>query len=195
MQTAWQRGRPVQKRLPEHGYQDNPVADWLTIPWDEFLSGLKGTIDAVPQNLDPNECPESWLDYLAALSGFIGDYWNPSWSAEAKRALITAGLRWLWKERGTRKSIEFVLQTLLGEDKADIWTAGEFLAGVTMLPAELGEPEWKYFIRLSPEFPRDGIEFRTAVQINKLYGVAHCDSTVCYDAFYCGLSVTGDPTF
>lgn len=191
---AWVDALPMTGNLPEV-YRENEVAQWLSTPWDKFLYGLKAKIDEIfLRQLDPETCDHEWLDYLAALSGFVGDYWDARWDEGIKRTLIKQGLGFLWVRRGTRGVLDFVLKLFLG-NQFDIWTESEFRADVTPLDAELGEPEFRYFIRLPLTFLRGGEEFRLAERINRLYGAFYCDSEVIYDGFYADFSTVGDPVF
>lgn len=191
---SWTDQIPVTGNLPEV-YRENEVAQWLAHPWDRFTYGLKAKIDEIfLRQLNPETCDREWLDYLAALSGFIGEYWEPSFSDEIKRSLISNGLPFLWVKRGTRTVLEFVLRLFLG-DRFDVWTESEFRADITVLDGELGEPEFRYFIRLPLDFLRNGEEFRRAEKINRHYGAFYCDSEVVYDGFYADFSAVGDPVF
>ncbi|MBW4443074.1 MAG: phage tail protein I [Plectolyngbya sp. WJT66-NPBG17] len=188
---AWRDGVPFTGNLPEV-YQESEVSGWLSGTWDRFLIELKARIDEVAlRQLDPDTCDEQWLDYLAALSGFTGDYWDSTWTPATKRVLIRNGLNYLWRLRGTQQVLEFVLQLFLG-DRFDVWQETEFLAEVSILDADLGEPEYRYFVRLPLEL---GSEFNLARKLNRLYGAAYCDSDVVYDGFYADFSCCGDPIF
>lgn len=195
MTNSWELGQPIFKRLPVYGYQDNEDVEAITTPMDEFLIGVLDALHNVTDEWNPETCREDFLDYLAALCGFIDGYWDKGFPVEAKRKLIGESFATLWPNRGSRQAIEFVLETLLGEENVDVWTRGEFLLDVTSMPGELSQPEWEYYIRVKPVFPREGNEFRLAERINYLYGVAHCESRVVYDAFYLELSLLGDLLF
>lgn len=191
---SWQNETPMTGNLPEV-YRENTVSGWLSAPWDRFLFKLKTKIDAIAQRqLDPDTCDSEWLDFLGALSGFVGDYWDATWPVEIKRTLVKNGLSYLWPLRGTRQVLEYMLR-LFFNDQFDVWTESEFRANVSVLDAELGEPEFKYFIRLPIDFAKTGSEFRLARRLNRLYGAAYCDSDVVYDAFYADFSSAGDPVF
>lgn len=180
-------------RLPAT-YQENDVVSWFTQPYDEFLASFKSTLDTLPTHLDPTTCDPDWLDYLAALSGFTGRYWSSHWATDVKRSLIAMSFKFLWKRRGTRAVLETVLSLFLGT-RFDVWTTGEFRADITVLPGLIGDPEFRYFVRLPLDFRRDSEQFRIAALMNELYGVAACDSSVVYDGFYADFSVAGDPVF
>jgi phage tail P2-like protein len=191
---AWQNATPLTGNLPEV-YRENEVSGWLSTPWDRFLFSLKTKIDTVAQRqLNPETCDESWLDYLAALSGFTGEYWNSTWDVSIKRELIKNGLSYLWPRRGTREFLVYILELFFG-NRFDVWTESEFRADVTVLPGDLGEPEYRYFIRLPIDFAKTSAEFKLARQINRLYGAFYCDSDVVYDGFYASFSSAGDPIF
>lgn len=187
--------RPLFRNLPQEGYQDNEVVDWFTGPWDILLLETKDKIDDTERQLDPMRCDPQWLDYLAALAGFTGLYWNKAWKDSIKRQLIQASLSFLWENRGTEQALEFVLTVFLGANNYDVWREGEFQVEVSTLDAELGEPEYRYFVRVPIAFQRDGEQFRTAALMNQLYGAAYCDSDVVYDGFYTDYSIVGDVIF
>ncbi|TFI51009.1 hypothetical protein BLD44_028450 [Mastigocladus laminosus UU774] len=193
---AWEVGKPLLNRLPEDGYQNNEVSSWLTTPWDEFSIGTKNKLDDLPRQLNPLTCDESWLDYLALLLGFTGEYWSKSYPVTVKRTLLNAAWSFLWEKRGTREVLEFVLETFLGAGKFDVWTQGEFVVDASLLDvATIGTPELGYFVRVPVEFQRNSYQFKTANQVNRLYGAAYCDTDVVYDGFYIDFSVVGDPVF
>ena len=182
MSTYWESRKPIFERLPYIGYQDNPVVSWVTSYWDEFLCGLRDKVEGLPRQLDPLTCDAEWLDYLAPLLGFTRQYWSRSWSEDVKRSLL-ANSPFIWRNRGTLPVLNFVLEIFLGSGNFNVWQPGEFLAGITVLPGELGVPEWRYLIRLPETVRENGREFRIARLINKLYGVAHCNSAVVYDGY------------
>lgn len=196
--TAWATGRPIYSRLPgiNGAYTDNPVADWLTDHWDAVLLAAKAKVDDLPRQLTPAACDVDWLDFLAPLCGFSGEYWDKSWSTTIKRSLLSNSYTLIWQNKGSRQVLTFLLTTL--GVTHEIWLGSSFLVGVTELAAGgalIGDPEWKYYILLPLAYLRESSEFRRAEQVNRLYGPAFADSVVAYDSFYAGFSVAGDPVF
>ncbi|PHJ86313.1 hypothetical protein VF07_22420 [Nostoc linckia z6] len=118
MPSAWEQGRPIYKRLPiaEEKYQVSPddpeldpVADWLTLPIDEYLMAAKEAVDNFYTDyLDPVTAKTENLDWLGQLCGFTGEYWETSWSQEQKRSLITNAFTFIWESKGTRAVLEFL---------------------------------------------------------------------------------------
>lgn len=192
---AWETGRPIYSRLPgiNGGYTDNAPADWLTDFWDGLLVALKGKIDDLPRQLNPDTCDPDWLDFLAPLCGFTGEYWDKAWSEDRKRSLLRNSYTLIWSNKGSEAVLSFLLDTF--DINHEIWLGDSFLLGVTELPGTLGSPEWQYYILLPLQYLRESVEFRLVEKLNRLYGPVFADSTVAYDAFYCGFSVCGDPIF
>ncbi|MBD2452240.1 hypothetical protein H6G76_35105 [Nostoc sp. FACHB-152] len=175
---AWQTGRPIFSRLPEV-YQENPVADWLTEYWDELLTQNKAKIDDLPRNLDPTTCDENWLDFLAPLCGFTGEYWDKSWKTSSKRLLLANSYTLIWKNKGSREVLSFVLNALGIEH--EIWTGSSFILGVSQVSIDkLGSGAWQYKVLLPSRYAQEGYEFKLARKINRLFGPLWCKSEVRY---------------
>ena len=182
-------------RLPNDGYKNNAAADAITYPWDTFTDEtLENLEDIINRQLNPLTCDESWLDYLAVLSGFTGLYWSKSWDTSIKRQLIGNAYSLLWAKKGTKEALSFVLALFL-DDNFDIWTPSSFIVNRTELPGEFGKPEYAYYIRLKPSIEAQSSEYLTGTLINHLFGAAYCDSNVVYDGFYINQSKVGDPVF
>ncbi|RCJ20120.1 hypothetical protein A6S26_05210 [Nostoc sp. ATCC 43529] len=203
MPSAWELGRPIYKRLPiaEEKYQVSPddpeldpVADWLTLPIDEYLMALKGAVDNFYADyLDPATAKTENLDWLGQLCGFTDEYWETSWTEAQKRSLITNAFTFIWESKGTRAVLEFLLETFVIVGK--IYLLGEFLAGRNVAGDALGGEPLEYFLLLPLSYLRTSYQWRLAVKFNRLYGPAYVKSTVCYSQFYAGFSVAGDPVF
>lgn len=194
---AWRSGRPIYSRLPgvNGQYQDEvggTIADWLTAHSDLTLSQTQSKILDLPRQLNPSTCDESFLDFLAILNGFTGEYWDKNWPTAAKRSILIKA-NWIWENKGSK----IVLEYLLGVFAIDsgIWEATAFYAGVTKLPATIGEPDFRYMVTLPLKYLRNSPEFKLAQKINKLFGPVVCESRTCYKKFYAGFSVAGDPCF
>lgn len=175
---AWSTERPIFSRLPEV-YQDNEVADWLTIYWDELLASLKYKIDDLPRQLSPLTCDDKWLDFLAPLCGFTGDYWDRDWKSSSKRLLLTNSYKFIWSNKGTRTVLSFVLNAL--DIDHTIWEGSKFVLGVSQLDIDsLGTAAWEYKILLPNYYQYKGYEWKLAEKINKLFGPLWCGSEVIY---------------
>ncbi|MDM9583083.1 phage tail protein [Nostoc sp. GT001] len=203
MPSAWEQGRPIYKRLPiaEEKYQVapddpelDPVADWLTLPVDEYLVAIKAAVDNFYADyLDPTTAASENLDWLAQLCGFTGEYWETSWTEAQKRSLITNAFTFIWESKGTRAVLEFLLLTFGIQGK--IYLLGEFLAGRNVAGDALGGEPLEYFLLLPLAYLRTSYQWRLAVKFNRLYGPVYVKSTVCYSQFVTGFSIAGDPVF
>lgn len=200
---SWQTGRPIYDRLPgqnetynkENPTADDPaIADWLTSPWDELLTGLRTTIDNIPQDmLDPATAKAENLDWLAQLCGFTGDYWDSNWPVAVKRSLIANSLNYIWENKGTRDLLEWLIA--LFELEASVYQVGSWLAGISVVGDPIGDVEsvFQYYIVVSLDYLRTSTQWKLLERLNRLYGPVYSDSRVCYDGFYAGFSVVGDP--
>jgi phage tail-like protein len=210
---VYKDGRPVFYDLPQKGYQDNPIVDWLTLWYDERIVQSATTLESFWQNLDPMVAPESYLDYLAFLCGLSGKYWDVKWTVPVKRSLISLAHS-LWSSRGTLRAIKQVLNIQLStylydsegflvDDKGDylienpeytIWTNGALRLSFT-LPATFGKDDLKLWVRLPLKYQRSTQQFKEAQRTLRNYAPAIVKSGVCFERFYLGFSVLGDPLF
>lgn len=171
--------RPIYSRLPEC-YKDNNIADILTVFWDELLINLKDKIYDIPRQLDPETCDPIWLDFLAPLCGFTGEYWDTKWDTQAKRTLLLNSYSFIWKNKGTQEVLSFILNTLGIDHK--IWTGQAFVLGVSKVSIDrLGDAVWEYKILLPSYYTSEGNEFKLARKINSLFGPLWCKSEVRYE--------------
>ncbi|AUT00915.1 hypothetical protein CLI64_11170 [Nostoc sp. CENA543] len=175
---AWDTGRPIFSRLPDV-YQDNQVADWLTVFFDELLVGTKTLVDSIPRQLNPTTCDAVWLDQIAPLFGFSSLYWDRGWPEASKRLLLANAYTIIWAKRGTRESISFVLDAL--NIQHEIWEGSSFILGSSQVSIDrLGDGAWEYKILLPRRYPFNGQEFQLARKINYLFGNVWCESEVTY---------------
>jgi hypothetical protein len=190
--------RPIYSRLPQISQRykgENPASpsNWITQWFDELLVKTKASIDDLPRQLNALTCDADWIDFVAYLSGFSGEYWDKSWSMATKRA-IASRANWIWSNKGTQAVIEYMIAAV--GLTAVIWLGEGFVIGESIIgETTLGEPEYQYFIQVPFLYDRDGAQFRLAEKLNRLYGPIVSDSAVCYDGFYIGFSVVGDPIF
>jgi len=205
---AWTTGRPIGDRLPGEneayrkdedwsGYDpalDPPIARWLTAPWDSLSMETKASVDGIyATHFDPETADAKNLDWLAQLAGFTGDYWSSDWDEAVKRQLILHGLDFIWETKGSRELLVWLI-ALFGL-QARIYFLGEFLAGITTVPNSLGGEGFNYFILVSLAYSRISSGWAMLEKINRLFGPVYCDSRVCYEQFYAGFSLAGDPVF
>lgn len=192
-QNAWSENQPLTKRLPYEGYQDNDDVLAFTAYWDDLLVNCKTEIESIGEKLNPETTTEDWLDYLAPLYGFVGEYWqSKSWSVPVKRLFLQHSWQ-IWQSRGTLEILQMIVSWFVPESNFTIWTPKSFIAGQTPLNAELGLPRFIYHIVLfygSQEFSDDLI--RQLNKVNQLFGCsAYCETNVSYDGFYAGVSPLG----
>ena len=175
--NAWLE-RPIYSRLPET-YTDNNIADWLTHYYDELLIQLNTKIDDIPRQLNPALCDPVWLDFLAPLCGFTPDYWDVKWTVAAKRTLLSNSWSYIWKNKGTKEVLSFILNAL--DIEHEIVQGSDFILGKSQLSLDsLGESAWEYVIYLPTSYEPNGYEFQLTRRINSLFGCYWCRSSVEY---------------
>lgn len=198
-QNSWEEGRPIYKRLPAiaEQYVGNPVVDAITLPWDEVLMQSKLATDNFYTNfLNPTTALSQNLDWLAQLCGFVGEYWDSSWSDAIKRTLIANSYSYIWVSRGTRACLQYLF-SVFGLP-AKIVVIGDFYAGITTLPAQIGGGNFQFFVTvpLSGGFLRTSPQWALVDRLRRLYSPVFCDSRTCYaEGFIAGFSAAGDPCF
>ncbi|ANV88504.1 phage tail protein [Picosynechococcus sp. PCC 7117] len=176
---AWSTGRPIYSRLPD-SYKENNVADHITSFWDQLLVDYKAKVDDLPRQLDPTNCDASWLDFLAPLCGFYGEYWDTNWPEDSKRLLLANSYTLIWKDKGSREALSFILSALHIDHK--IWEGNGFILGTSQLGIDtLGTAAWQYKILLPKKYKPNSYEFQLANKINRLHGPLWCESEVIYE--------------
>ena len=136
--------RPIYSRLPQISQRykaENPEnpSNWLTRWFDELLVGTKTKIDDLPRQLNALTCDADWIDFVAYLSGFSGEYWDKAWSMATKRA-IASKANWIWSNKGTKAVLEYILNAV--NLSAVIWLADDAVFDVDDLDvASFGEPQ------------------------------------------------------
>lgn len=163
------------------GYLDNPVCDWLATPADEVLTGTKDKLDDLPRQLDPLTCDEEWLDYLAALCGATGNYWQKDWPELAKRIFLSESYKTIWPGKGTQEIMSFVLITL--DILHVIRPKSSFILGESKVGDELGLQGWQYEIFLPSAYFGTSVA-NTVIGVNDLFGPCWCVSELVYDDKY-----------
>lgn len=194
---GWAANRPIYGRLPEESqqYQGNDAADWLTLPWDDLLANSRGLAqNFYTTHLNPATADAANLDWLAQLSGYTGAYWDSQWPVAVKRTLITEAFSRVWPEKGSRALLEWII-ALFGLEMR-VYVLGDFLAGYSAAGDTLGSDSgFEYFLRVKLIYARNGSQWALLERLNQLYSPVYVTSQVCYQQFYAGFSVAGDPVF
>lgn len=196
MPSAWEAGRPIYNRLPEDSeqYRYNPVVEAVTRPWDSMLLDYRNTLALFYQNyLDPQTALPANLDWLAQCVGYTGEYWDTNWTVAQKRSLIANSHTFVWPHKGTLALLEYLL--VLFAIAHQVYQPGQFLAGINAAGDALGGDLLEYFILLPLTYLRTSREWQLAERLNRLYMPAWCNSLVCYEQFYAGFTVAGEPVF
>lgn len=193
---AWiLQGRPIYARLPRAKYniedQANP-SNWLTRWFDEMLMGLKADLDDLPRQLDATTCDPEWLDFVAALSGFTGQYWDKNWPLSAKRT-IAENANEIWANKGSRETLEFLFAAFALQTQ--IYMTDGFYADVTELDGWLEQGSYFFAVLVPLTYLRESYSFKLVEKLTRLFSPIFCDSIVCYDGWYADFSVCGDLVF
>jgi hypothetical protein len=192
---AWKDGRPTFNRLPgiNGGYTGNPIADWLTDYPDQIFAGLLYMADVVsPRQVNPLLCDETWLDLLASLCGWHGEYWDRAWPVNSKRILLANSYTVIWPNYGSSSTLSFVLNAL--GIRHVIQQGQSFIIDRNEVGDPLGAIAWEYDIVLPSNYFNADQYFQT-VRINQLFGVIWCKSRIIFDdGFFSptGLFATAD---
>lgn len=186
--------RPVFSRLPQRGYQDNPIADALTDFYDSKLTEVGTAVQSLHTKLDPATAPESYLDWIAYLVGMVPPYYSTSWTVPVKRSIIAAANE-IFRNRGTFKGLDNAI-------KPHNFTYDVFSSNDLRLPftfdgtnTRFGSVTDSVFIRLPLSYTRQGYEFREAKRAIVNYTSIVTPTKACYDRFYIGFSEIDDPIF
>lgn len=205
---SWATGQPIYGRLPgeNEAYQKDrtfesyniadDIAYWLVAYWDELLLETKATAeDFHTDYLDPETARADALDWLAQFAGYTGNYWDSEWPESAKRALIANAYSQVWPMKGTRELLEWLLSSAVFNLEARVFILGDFLAGISQAGDVLGSDPFTFFILVDLDYLRVSSEWRLIEQLRQLFTPIYCESRVCFEEFYAGFSVAGDPVF
>lgn len=187
----WDKGKPVTLRLPKDGYQNNPDVVALLSQPDGFLTETKALLETLYLKLNGTDTPAAWLDYVAWLLGWSGDYWDTLWSDEVKVALILISNS-VWEHLGQVGLLAQILD--IHGIEHSLWTETALQMGFAM-PAVFTTPKGRLYIRLPLRYLRNGNEFKEARRIRRNYVPCVITSAVVYKHFYVGVSGLGDPMF
>lgn len=182
MQTSesWATNKPIHSRLPEC-YQTNEITEWLTGYFDELLVETKTKVDDLPRQLNPLLCDPEWLDFLAPLTGFTGDYWDKTWATQTKRLLISNSYINIWPGKGSKEVLSLVLDCF--DIRHLITSRGNFILGTSTTGDPLGTSAWEYIIYL-PNAYKYGDKFKLTQKLNSLYGPYWCSTEILFNDAY-----------
>lgn len=201
---VWYDLRPIFNRLPvvyrEPNDGENP-SNWLTDFWDELLVSTKTLAEGFfDRFVDPETAESENLDWSATtLYGYLGEYWNPQWSDDVKRQLMTEAYPYLWVERGTEGVIEYLLdlhQIPTFPELGKVWRVPPTYAGVnTAIPFPACYAPYQFDIRLDTFADRDAPEWVESYRICDLYAPIWSRPIVGYKYWYAGLSLAGEAVY
>lgn len=199
--NAWDDKRPIFKRLPQYGWQDNPVADWVVDPCDRVLVELQQAILNFPRDfINPDTCRVDVLDWLAQLMGYTEEYWDTNWPVAIKRILIK-NAQLIWSYKGTQAELEYLFSLFSLDVRIDV--AGAWKVGVTAIGSPIGGELLSYSLLINSPgkafYLRTSNEWRLIERLNRLFMPCWCSPAslngafVHYDRFRVGLSAVGEP--
>lgn len=201
---VWHNLRPIFNRLPivyrEPNDGDNP-SNWLTDFWDDFYVDIKEVAEAFfERHIDPATAETENLDWAATtIYGYLGEYWNPLWSDNVKRQLMTDAYPYLWVERGTQGVIEYLLdlhQVPTFPEAGKIWFVPPLYAGVnTIVPCQVAYAPFQFDIRLDSFEERTAPAWVESYRVTELYTPIWSLPIVGHKYWYVGLSRAGEGVY
>lgn len=193
LNDVWSNGTPIYDRLPGiNGGYKNDVSQWLTIYFDENIINLNALMDNFNEQLDPETCDAKYLDYLAGLFGWSGEYWSTTYPEQTKRALLANSFSLIWPQKGSKNVLAFVI-TAFGIPNV-IQEGDSFIIGVDEVGDELGEIAWTYRIILPSQYFKSPEEALVR-KLNALFGPIWCASDIIFDDNYFGtFDIIGNTT-
>lgn len=187
---AWSHGRPVYKRLPYHGFQDNDPTDWVTSPIDTTLVDISTILQEWYKELHPDTCKVESLEYLAFILG-VSEDWDVRWSEAIKRNYLRA-VPDIYSHRGTLYAINRVLSIL--QLSSEVWTDGQLVMSFT-LPGTFGTRLMRIYYRVGLDILRNSYQWLQIERVRRNWTPALIDSRLCFRHFYLGFSQFGEPMF
>lgn len=193
--NAWLSKRPILNSLPGllAAYSQNKAANITTAFWDELLVKVKGEIDDLPRQLNPLTCDAEYLPLLSFITGFTGSYSILAYTDAQKRILISRAYDLIWRYKGSEEVLDFILDTL--DVPHLVWYSTYFLAGISTTDHYIGTSNLFAYVLISIGVPRNSVKWSNILLNVKLYTSAYSNISVCYDAFYAGISATEEPVF
>lgn len=187
------RTRPVFERLPVKGYQDNVIADAVTSYYDEKLVGVGTFIENLHLSLNPDTCPESYLDWLAFMVGMTSPYYDNQWLVPVKRKAVKAAND-IFRLRGTLPGIKKALD--IHSFEYILYNSNDLILPFTFgVNNVFGKKSDSTRIVMPLKYSRQGYEFTEAQKVADNYSAIVNPISPCYDRFYLGFSVFDDPLF
>lgn len=180
LNDVWRNSRPIRDRLPgtNGGYQ-NEVCEWFTAYWDDEVVALLDYLDNFDVN--PGTCEARFLDWLAAMFGFSGVYYNTTWPESTKRALLARAFDLIWPNKGSSMVLSYVI-TSFGIPVV-ITEGTAFILGTSEVGDSLGDIAWTYTIYLPTRYFRSPTEVLVR-ELDRLYSPAWCKGEVVFDDTY-----------
>jgi phage tail P2-like protein len=200
--SAWDEGRPIFKRLPQYGWQDNEVVDQITSAYDLVLIEIQQAILNFPRDfIDPDTCRADALDWLGQLSGYTGEYWDSAWSEAVKRQLIKDAQPVVWRYKGSFYLLDYLFDSF--SLSVRIRLRGQWRIGVSKVGDPIGGGLLVYSLVLGsatdPGYPRNSEQWRLIERLNRLYMPCWCSPVTLngnflhYHRWRIGRSMVGDP--
>lgn len=184
--------KPYTELLPYRGYQDNPVLIKALTYFDEFVKSQRDFLQSFYLQLHPDTCEDKYLDLLAYLVGFSGEFWDAGWTPEIKRTLITNAHPRIWPERG-RLDLIYWLIGVLGLDVLP-WSSQPLVLPLK-LPSKFGSHAYKVFLRVPFHYSRGMKLWNDVERLRRNYLPATTLSRTVYTTFKLGYSKVGEPVF
>jgi hypothetical protein len=183
--TAWKiEKRPIFSRMPEEqvgtSYKDYPATDWLLAYWDKIFVECADKLEDLPRQFDPLLCDEEYLDFLAPLCGWTGEYWSADYPPESKRLLLSQAYKLIWSNKGSLQVLSYVLNALFIDHR--IFIPGTFILGYSQLSVNtLGSSGWQFTIFLPRKYIFNGNEFKLTSKMVKLFSPCWCLYDIKYE--------------
>jgi Phage tail protein (Tail_P2_I) len=178
---AWNTRKPAQSRLPgfSNKTKTDPLVAAIVSYWDNFLIYQKTQVDLLrDQNLNALECEPEYLDFLAPLHGFSGQFWDRNWPISAKRKLIDGAFKIIWKRQGSEDSIHYVLNCF--DILNQVVTVNDFLVDISEVGDPIGDLAWRYNIYLPTQYENTPIE-KQVQNLDYIFGVGYCEKFIIFD--------------
>lgn len=188
------RLRPTFERLPIKGYQDNVIADAVTSYYDGKLVEVGTAVETLYLKLNPDTCPESFLDWLGFMVGMVPPYYDYQWSVAVKRRAVKSANA-IFRLRGTVAGVQKALD--IHAFDYTLYTSNDLKLAFTFgaSTSKFGQKSNKARMVLPLRYQRQGYEFAEAQRVTDNYSAVVNPITPCYDRFYIGFSVFDDPLF
>jgi phage tail-like protein len=101
--------KPLIELLPAV-YQEDEMTGRLTAGLDDVLAPVFMTLDALDAHVDPQLCPEDFIDWLA---GWVGLVLDETWPVDRRRELVARGVE-IYRMRGTVEGLRAEVEIFTG---------------------------------------------------------------------------------